>query len=116
MTFESKKAPGIHLIGDACMAGAMPKSGFSANSQAKICALNMVASLNGKKLIDPSAANICYSFITEKEALSVAAVYRVSEGAMAAVPGAGGLSPDLSELEGKYGKAWLENIRAEMSS
>lgn len=116
MTFESKKAPGIHIIGDACMAGAMPKSGFSANSQAKICALNLVATLNGKKLLDPSASNICYSFITDKEAVSVAAVYRVSEGAIAAVPGAGGLSPDLSELEGKYGIAWLENIRAEMSS
>jgi sulfide dehydrogenase [flavocytochrome c] flavoprotein subunit len=94
----------------------MPKSGFSANSQAKICALNLVATLNDKKPVNPSAANICYSFITEREAVSVAAVYRVSDGAYAAVAGAGGLSPDASELEGRYARAWLENIRAEMTS
>lgn len=116
LTFESTKVPGIHVIGDSCVAGAMPKSGFSANSQAKICALNLVATLNDKKPVNPSAANICYSFITEREAVSVAAVYRVSDGAYAAVAGAGGLSPEASELEGRYARAWLENIRAEMSS
>lgn len=116
VTFESKKVPGIHVIGDSCIAGAMPKSGFSANSQAKICALNLVATLSGKKPVDPSAANICYSFITDREAISIAAVYRVTDGAYAAVAGAGGLSPDASELEGRYGRSWLENIRAEMST
>ena len=116
VTFESKKVPGVYVIGDASSAGAMPKSGFSANSQAKICALNLVASLNGKKPIDPSASNICYSFVTEKEAISIAAVYRVTDGAMTAVTGAGGLSADASELEGRYAISWLENIKAEMSS
>src|SRR5215218_38995 len=28
VTFESKSAPNIHVIGDACLAGAMPKSAF----------------------------------------------------------------------------------------
>ena len=36
--FDSKSAPNIHVIGDACIAGAMPKSAFSANAQAKACA------------------------------------------------------------------------------
>jgi sulfide dehydrogenase [flavocytochrome c] flavoprotein subunit len=116
VTFESKRVPNIHVIGDACIAGAMPKSGFSANSQAKICAINLAAKMAGKPTIDPSAANVCYSFITDKEAISVSAVYRVTDGAIAAVPNAGGLSPDLSELEARYGRAWLENIKAEMSS
>ena len=31
-TFESKLHPGIHVIGDAAIAGALPKSGFAANS------------------------------------------------------------------------------------
>ena len=115
-TFESKKVPGIYVIGDSAIAGAMPKSGFSANSQAKICAINLAASMSGKKLVDPSASNICYSFVTDREAISVAAVYRVVDGVMTAVKDAGGLSPDASELEGRYGKSWLENIRAEMSS
>jgi sulfide dehydrogenase [flavocytochrome c] flavoprotein subunit len=72
--------------------------------------------MSGKKPVDPSAANVCYSFITDKEAISVSAVYRVTDGAIAAVPNAGGLSPDLSELEGRYGRAWIENIKAEMST
>lgn len=115
-TFASKLVPGIHVIGDACMAGTMPKSGFSANSHAKICALNLVAALNGKKPVEPSAANVCYSFVSDKEAITVAAVYRLLEGSMEAVPNSGGVSPDLSEAEGAFGKAWIANILAEMSS
>src|SRR3954463_9595702 len=38
VTFESKLQPGIHVIGDAAIAGAMPKSAFTANAQAKVCA------------------------------------------------------------------------------
>src|SRR5260370_15381749 len=38
VTFEAKSVPNIHVIGDACIAGAMPKSAFSANAQAKACA------------------------------------------------------------------------------
>ena len=30
--------PGVHVIGDAAIAGAMPKSAFAANAQAKVCA------------------------------------------------------------------------------
>lgn len=116
MTFESTLVPNIHVIGDACIAGTMPKSGFSANSHAKICALNMVAAMNGKKPTVPSAANVCYSFVTDKEAISVSAVYRLTGGSMEPVPNSGGLSPDLSEIEGLYGRAWIANILAEMST
>src|SRR4030095_16468431 len=38
VTFESKLVPNIHVIGDAAIMGAMPKSAFSANSHAKGCA------------------------------------------------------------------------------
>ena len=38
VTFESKLQPGIHVIGDAAIGGAMPKSAFAANAQAKVCA------------------------------------------------------------------------------
>src|SRR3990170_3955626 len=47
MTFESKLHPGIHVIGDSAIAGALPKSGFAANSEAKIAAAAIVAQLNG---------------------------------------------------------------------
>lgn len=115
-TFESTLAPNVHVIGDACSAGAMPKSGYSANSQAKVCALNVVQLMNGKPLIDPSHVNVCYSFVSDKEAISVSAVYKVDKGATIAVPNSGGVSPDLSELEGVYARSWIKNILHEMSS
>jgi hypothetical protein len=52
-TFESTKHKGIHVIGDATALPSdgppMPKSGYSANSQAKVCAMNVVNLLNGKE-------------------------------------------------------------------
>ena len=37
-TFESTLHKGVHVIGDSVIAGAMPKSAYAANSQAKVCA------------------------------------------------------------------------------
>ncbi|MDP2155004.1 MAG: FAD/NAD(P)-binding oxidoreductase [Sulfuricella sp.] len=116
VTFESTIAKDVHIIGDASIAGAMPKSGYSANSQAKVCVLNIVQLMNGKELIDPSHVNVCYSYLTDKEAVTVSAVYKVAEGKTIAVPNSGGVSPDLSELEAMYGHGWIKNILAEMSS
>ena len=47
VTFESRSAPNIHVIGDACLAGAMPKSAFSANAQAKACASAVATLISG---------------------------------------------------------------------
>ncbi len=115
-TFESTIAPKVHVIGDASIAGAMPKSGYSANAEAKVCATNVVALMNGREPVEMSGINTCYSFITGSEAVSVAAVYRVKEGKIASVPNSGGVSPDLSELEAIYADSWLRNIMAEMST
>ena len=115
-TFESSLQKNIHVIGDACIAGAMPKSAYSANSEAKICASNLVALMNGKEIVDMSGINVCYSFLSASEAVSVAGVYAVKEGQIVAVPNSGGVSPDLSETEAIYARSWLKNILTEMSS
>ncbi|MBI5901828.1 MAG: NAD(P)/FAD-dependent oxidoreductase [Rhodocyclales bacterium] len=118
-TFESTKQAGIHVIGDACVAGAMPKSGYSANSEAKICAMNVVALMNGKETTEMSGINTCYSYITDKEAVSVAAVYAVKEGKIIAVPNSGGVSPadfSAAKTEAIYAQSWLKNILTEMST
>jgi sulfide dehydrogenase [flavocytochrome c] flavoprotein subunit len=115
-TFESTLQKNIHVIGDACSAGAMPKSGYSANSEAKVCATNLVAMMNGKETTELSGINTCFSYLSAKEAVSVAAVYTVKDGAIIAVPNSGGVSPDLSELEAIYAESWLKNILTEMST
>ena len=115
-TFESRKVPGIHVIGDAAIAAPMPKTGFSANSAAKVCALNLVAAMNDKRLLDPSSANVTYSFVSEREAISVAAVYRVEGEKTVEVPGSGGTSAEPTEIEYLMGIGWLDNILREMST
>jgi sulfide dehydrogenase [flavocytochrome c] flavoprotein subunit len=118
MTFESTIHKAIHVIGDACNAGAMPKSGYSANSEAKACATNIVNMMNGKEIVDFSGINTCYSFISAKEAVEVTGVYRANKEkhVIEAVPGSVGVSPDLSELEAIYAESWLKNILTEMST
>jgi sulfide dehydrogenase [flavocytochrome c] flavoprotein chain len=118
-TFESKLQKDIHVIGDSCIAGAMPKSGYSANVQAKICATNVVAAMNGTTPGEMSGINVCYSYINEHEAISVAAVYTVKDGAIISVPNSGGVSPsDWSAVkhEAIYAHSWLKNILTEMST
>ena len=46
---SSKVDPNITVLGDAAAQGAMPKSGFSANSQAKVAANAIVAALTGSR-------------------------------------------------------------------
>ncbi|WP_126444395.1 NAD(P)/FAD-dependent oxidoreductase [Sulfuricystis multivorans] len=118
-TFESTLHEDIHVIGDASIAGAMPKSGYSANSEAKICAANVVALMNGKPVVPLSGINTCYSYITDDEAISVAAVYMLKDGKIVSVPNSGGVSPkdwSMVKTEAIYAKSWLRNILTEMST
>ncbi len=115
-TFESTLQKNIHVIGDACIAGAMPKSAHSANSEAKVCAINVVALMNGKETVEMSGVNTCFSYLSATEAISVAGVYVVKAGQIVAVPNSGGVSPDLSEAEAIYAASWLKNILTEMST
>ncbi len=54
----------------------MPKSGFSANSQAKIAVLQIARILKNKSILNPpKLANTCYSLVAPGYGISVAAVY-----------------------------------------
>lgn len=113
-SFESTLVKDIFVIGDAVSAAPLPKSAYSANSEAKVCALNIVQALNDKELITPSHVNVCYSYITDKEAISVSGVYKEKEGKTIVTTMS--VSPDLSEVEAVYGKSWMINIMAETST
>ncbi len=120
-TFESTKHPGVHVIGDACIATKMPKSGYAANSQAKVCAAAIVAMLKGEEPGTPSYVNTCYSIIGKDWGVSVAAVYRLSEDGktIAGVEGAGGLTPvdassEARRREVQYAHSWFKNITADI--
>ncbi len=119
-TFESKIHKGIHVIGDSSIVGAaLPKSGFAANSEAKMCAAAIVAMLKGESVADVSFVNTCYSLITPKYGISVAGVYRVSDKGIVPIEGAGGVSPkdapdSFREDEAKYAVGWYDSITADV--
>ena len=100
-TFESTIHKNIHVIGDASSAAKMPKSGYAANSQAKVCAAAVVDLLAGRDPGEPSYVNTCYSIAGEDYGFSVAAVYRLDAGAnmINGVKGAGGLTPMDADAE-----------------
>lgn len=120
MTFASTKAANVHVIGDASIAGAMPKSGSSANAQGKVAAGAILASLAGKAAPAPALNNICYSLVTPDYGISVTDVYQVTKDkGITTTPNAGGLSvrtpTDLGErkLEAAYARGWYRNISAD---
>lgn len=118
LTFESTRHADIHVLGDASMAAKMPKSGYSANSQGKVCAAAIAALMKGETPPQPSYVNTCYSIGGEDWAFSVAAVYTLEGDTITPVEGAGGLSPmDASPRERMqevhYAHSWFRNIKAD---
>ena len=118
-TFASSQHPDIHVIGDASLAGSMPKSGYAASSQAKVCAMAVVASLQGVEMPEPSYINTCYSLVDPDYGISVAAVYRLSDEAIRGVEGAGGVSPleadaEFRRREADYARGWYASITADI--
>jgi sulfide dehydrogenase [flavocytochrome c] flavoprotein chain len=115
-SFESKLHTGIHVIGDACIAGAMPKSAYAANSQAKVAAAAVVAMLKGEEPGTPSYVNTCYSIVGTDYGISVAGVYQLAEdGTIKDIEGAGGVTPaDAPDWalarEVQYAYSWYKNI------
>ena len=118
-TFESEIHKDIHVIGDSSIAGKMPKSGFAANSQGKVCAAAVVSSLQGKTMPDPSYANTCYSLVTPDYGISVAKVYRYgAKGSIVGVKGSGGVGPKkvndaFRKEEASYAFGWYANITSD---
>lgn len=117
-TFESRVHANIHVIGDAAIANPMPKSAFSANNQAKVCAAAIVALLRGEPVARPALMNTCYSLVAPDHGISISAVYSVENDAIQVVPGSSGTSPlDAPEttrtLEAAYARSWYANITAD---
>jgi len=120
-TFASSKQKDVYVIGDACIAGKMPKSGYAANSQGKVCAMQIIADLDGRKPFEPSWINTCYSLVAKDYGISVAMVYRYNEKGIIGVKGAGGVSdPEadmkLRQLEANYATGWYRSITSDMFS
>lgn len=115
VSFESTIHPGIHVIGDSSIAGAMPKSGFAASSQGKVAAAAIVRLFQGKVPAAPSLVNTCYSLLARNYGISVAGVYKLTVEGIVEIKEAGGLTPldaddDQLKEEALFALGWYKNI------
>ncbi len=118
-TFESRLQPKMHVIGDAAIANAMPKSAFAADAQAKHCAVQVVRLLAEQAPLPGKLINTCYSLAAPDYGFSVAGVYRPTDDAWVEVAGSGGTSPlqaddEFRRLEAGHAAAWFETLTTEL--
>ena len=118
-TFESTLHKNIHVIGDSSVAAPLPKSGYAASSEGKMCAAAIVTAINGSEMPNPSYSNTCYSLVGPDYGISVAAVYRLDGAKITKVEGAGGVSPkDADEsfrrAEALYASGWYSSITQDL--
>jgi sulfide dehydrogenase [flavocytochrome c] flavoprotein chain len=85
MTFASKLVPNIHVIGDACFGGSIPKSASAANAQAKACAAAIVSLISGKTPETSRLNGACYNTVAPGYAFSLKGIYQPREGQFAEV-------------------------------
>lgn len=114
---SSKADADIYVLGDASQQGDMPKSGYSANSQAKVCANAVRGALTGSRVFPARFANTCWSLIATDDGVKVGATYEATEEKIAKVDGfisATGETPELRKATYMESEGWYTGITADM--
>jgi NADPH-dependent 2,4-dienoyl-CoA reductase/sulfur reductase-like enzyme len=88
--FTSTKARDVYVLGDAAIASKMPKSAFSAMSQARVVAADIIADLSGKPRPPGQFRNTCWSMVAPDNSAKIGGDY---------VPGVLDGTPYLEERE-----------------
>ncbi len=78
-SMASTVAQDVYVLGDASIASKMPKSGFAANSQAKVVAMDIRHQLLGDKRFPARYRNTCWSSVADNDAVKVGASYKAGE-------------------------------------
>ena len=73
--FTSTKATDVYVLGDAAIASEMPKSAYSAMSQADVVAADIVADLSGKPRPPGKYRNTCWSMLAPDNSAKVGGDY-----------------------------------------
>jgi len=114
---SSKMDENIHVLGDACAQGDMPKSGFSANSQAKVCANAVRGALTGSTVFPARFANTCWSLIDTDDGVKVGATYEATDEKIAKVDGfisETGESAEVRAATYRESVGWYDGITSDM--
>mgnify|MGYP000141493035 CR=1 FL=1 len=116
-TMQSRIDENIHVLGDASAQGDMPKSGFSANSQAKVAAMAVRGALTGSKVFPAKFSNTCWSLIDTDNGVKVGATYEATDEKIAKVDGfisATGEDADLRKATYEESIGWYAGITSDM--
>ncbi|MFU8778097.1 MAG: FCSD flavin-binding domain-containing protein, partial [Roseovarius sp.] len=114
---SSKADPDVHVLGDAAHQGDMPKSGFAANSQAKVCAMALRAALTGSKVFPAKFTNTCWSLIAPGDGVKVGATYEATAEKIAKVDGfVSQTGEDAATRKATYEESvgWYDGITTDM--
>ncbi len=106
----------VVVLGDAAIAGDMPKSGFSANSQAKVAAMVLRHELTGSRLFPVRYRNTCWSTTAPADTVKIGANYEPRDGKITAFDGfvsEVGESVELRREQRLEADAWYASIIAE---
>lgn len=117
-TFESTVTKNVYVLGDASIADAMPKSGYSANTQAKVCARAIIARIAGLEPPEPAWSNTCYALAGDDWGLFVADTFRIVDGKIARTNTRARYQDlDASRVQrqvaARYLRAWMRSITAD---
>ncbi|WP_187434998.1 NAD(P)/FAD-dependent oxidoreductase [Bradyrhizobium cytisi] len=117
VTFESKLVKNVHVIGDACLGGGIPKSASAANAQGKACAAAIVNLLAGRTPEAPRLTGVCYNTVAPGYGFSLAGNYQPRGDIFAEVEG-GATSPvdaprELRAREAAEAERWFQTITAD---
>jgi len=118
-TMRSQADESIYVIGDATVAGDMPKSAFSANSQAKVAAMNIRGDLTDANTFPARYANTCWSLIETDDGVKVGAQYEPTEEKIASVStfiSQPGESAELRKETYEESLGWYDGIIEDMFS
>ena len=91
-SMKSKMDTNIFVVGDACIPGDMPKSAFSANSQAKVAAMVIRGELANARTFPARYSNTCWSLIETDDDIKVGANYEAQGDKIGTVAGSGFVS------------------------
>ena len=118
VTFASKLVPNIHVIGDAVIGGAVPKSASAANAEGKACAQVVASLIAGTAPARPTLEGTCYNTVTPGYAISQSGNYQPRDDIFAEVVGSGFTSPvnapsGLRKDEADRAQSWFKAITVE---
>lgn len=109
LTFESTLQRGVYVIGDACIADAMPKAASAACSQAAQCARAIVAVLADREAPTTELSSVCYSLVAPGRVMTFSARYKLEDRHIVA----GGTVADPDAQQAEAAQDWYRSIRAE---